>query len=260
MSDKDQDAALRQMALHRGFKLVKSRRRKPGGDYGLYGLTDAEGAHIIGFGGDGLTAGAREIEAYLRKGERVTWQTSVSATPARAVSNAKPAQAAEPEQAHEPPRRAAAPKPVPPPLPPEPPRPTLAIRKAGANDIEALAPLMAADVDPQSLGTRLSEIAKAMGGVLVADRDGLLGVIAWVPVPTLQHGPVGRITLILVAERERRAGIGRMLFDAAAAELAKRGCATIEAMSDIEMRNAHGFFRALGFEQTSYRFALRSDE
>ena len=31
---------LREMAANRGLKLVSSRRRKPGGDFGKYGLKD----------------------------------------------------------------------------------------------------------------------------------------------------------------------------------------------------------------------------
>ena len=38
----EQDDALREMAANRGCKLVKSRRRKPGGDFGRYGLKDAK--------------------------------------------------------------------------------------------------------------------------------------------------------------------------------------------------------------------------
>ena len=51
----EQDDALREMAANRGCKLVKSRRRKPGGDFGRYGLKDAKsGNEVLGFG---VTAG-----------------------------------------------------------------------------------------------------------------------------------------------------------------------------------------------------------
>ena len=71
--DKD---ALREMARHRGLKLKTSRRRKPGGDFGKYGLTDAAGEAVLGIGENGLTASAEEIEAYLRDAARATWKTS----------------------------------------------------------------------------------------------------------------------------------------------------------------------------------------
>ena len=42
MADETIDQKLRDMAEHRGLKLLKSRKRKPSsGDYGKFGLTDA---------------------------------------------------------------------------------------------------------------------------------------------------------------------------------------------------------------------------
>jgi hypothetical protein len=76
------DAMLRELAQHRGFKLVKSLRRKPGkGDYGRYGLADAKsGKQCFGFGKRGLTATAEEIEGYLRSEAAAAWKTSIAAT------------------------------------------------------------------------------------------------------------------------------------------------------------------------------------
>lgn len=79
----EQDDQLREMAAHRGLKLVKSRRRKPGGDFGLYGLKDAEGAPVFGIEGDGLTATTAEIGDYLRGATRDTWGKSAGSVKAR---------------------------------------------------------------------------------------------------------------------------------------------------------------------------------
>jgi mannose-6-phosphate isomerase-like protein (cupin superfamily) len=68
--------ALREMARHRGLMLKASRRRKPGGDFAKFGLTDAKGAAVLGIGKSGLTASADEVEAYLRDATRATWKTS----------------------------------------------------------------------------------------------------------------------------------------------------------------------------------------
>lgn len=77
----EQDDELRAMATHRGLKLVKSRRRKAGGDFGLYGLKDAAGAEVFGFGPGGLRADAAAIRDFLRGGMRSDWSTSVETTP-----------------------------------------------------------------------------------------------------------------------------------------------------------------------------------
>ena len=72
----ERDEALREMARHRGLKLQKSRRRKAGGDFGLYGLVDAAGEAVLGIGATGLEASAEDIEAYLRAAMRATWRSS----------------------------------------------------------------------------------------------------------------------------------------------------------------------------------------
>ncbi|HEY0326900.1 MAG TPA: hypothetical protein VGC46_13120, partial [Allosphingosinicella sp.] len=77
MSDPS-DEQLREAARARGFRLVKSRRRKSGGDFGRYGLTDlASGRECMGFGDDGLTATAEEVLSYLRGGEVASWKRSL---------------------------------------------------------------------------------------------------------------------------------------------------------------------------------------
>lgn len=77
------DDALRESARHRGLKLVRSRRRKPGGDFGKFGLTDAAGKKLFGFGADGLTASAEDIQAYLRGAMRSDWQEAAKGLPKR---------------------------------------------------------------------------------------------------------------------------------------------------------------------------------
>jgi hypothetical protein len=82
---------LRAMAEHRGLKLVRSRKRTPGaGDYGKYGLTDADGKALLGVGKDGLTASAKDIEEYLRGGALSSWKRSAETTPDRPPSKSRP--------------------------------------------------------------------------------------------------------------------------------------------------------------------------
>ncbi len=80
-SERDDD--LRESARHRGLKLVKSRRRKAGGDAGKFGLTDASGKELFGFGADGLTASADEIADYLRGASRNDWAEAAKGLPKR---------------------------------------------------------------------------------------------------------------------------------------------------------------------------------
>lgn len=87
---------LREMAAHQGLKLRTSRRRKPGGDFGRFGLVDPDGAAVFGVGDSGLEADAAGIEAFLRDRTRASWQTST-----KGLKRIKP-------------------KPAPPPPPPKP--------------------------------------------------------------------------------------------------------------------------------------------
>lgn len=74
---------LREMATHRGLKLLASRRRKPGGDFGKYGLSDAKGEPVLGVGKDGVTASADEVEDYLRGAASNAWSKSAGSIKAR---------------------------------------------------------------------------------------------------------------------------------------------------------------------------------
>jgi predicted N-acetyltransferase YhbS len=253
--DKERDSMLRETALHRGFRLVKSRRRKPGGDYGLYGLTDARtGQDCFGIGKDGLEATADEIEEYLRGAAKADWKRSLkSAGQAARSSPANRPVRGERSTTRPPPD----PKPEPE-LKPEPSSPERVVRDAKAGDAESIAALILAagsDSSERDITATLRQLVHAGAAPLVADEGGIVGCVAWHVLPALQHSePVGRLTLLLVAPDERRRGIGRELAEAAEARLKQRGCGTIEAVSDIELTNAHGFFRKLGYGRTSYRF------
>ncbi|MBB5709755.1 cupin domain-containing protein [Sphingomonas xinjiangensis] len=58
------------------MKLIRSRRRKPGGDYGLFGLEDAAGKPVLGVEDGVLSATYEEVEAYLRGRLHADWAQS----------------------------------------------------------------------------------------------------------------------------------------------------------------------------------------
>jgi len=116
--------ALREMARHRGLKLKTSRRRKPGGDFGLFGLVDAADEPVLGIGAKGLEASADEVEAYLRDAMRATWKSSAGTVKARKKVVREPEPEPEPKSEPKPepkprpvPKSRPAPKPKPKPKP-----------------------------------------------------------------------------------------------------------------------------------------------
>ena len=255
MSDATRDQTLREMAAHRGFKLVKSRRRKVGaGDYGKYGLTDAGGKPLLGVGDDGLTASLEDIEAFLRKGptRKATTATHENVEPAlRPRARRSIGQTPTPAK-----KIAAKPAPTPEPAP-------LRIRAAKRTDAAGMAVLLRqlaqTTIDEHGVAHNLERVRKARGGAIVAVLEGIVGCCGWTLIPTLHHGLIGRITVLLVDGAHRRRGIATAMLDAATTALREAGCTRIEAMSDIDIKNAHNFFRASTFEQTSYRFARAID-
>lgn len=306
MDNETIDQKLRAMAEHRGLKLVKSRRRKPGvGDYGKFGLTDADGKPLLGISDAGLEASADDVETYLRAGAASTWKASADSTPARVKQDSRsttyakgdakkaddddasvirPRASRKREATAQPPRKSATVEPSARTRPkttateaavaadhkpsartkPTPPEPELTVRLARPADAEALLPLLRqlahVKIDELAVARNLKTALKADAGMAVAELDGLVGCCAWAVIPAIQHGPVGRLTVLLVAEEHRRNGIATALLEMAVTALRNAGCKAIEAMSDIEVRNAHNFFRTLKFEQTSYRFARPIDD
>lgn len=81
---------LREMASNRGLRLVASRRRKPGGDFGKYGLNNAKGDPVFGVDKDGLSASAEEIEDYLRGATSNAWSKSAGSAKSRPKPKAEP--------------------------------------------------------------------------------------------------------------------------------------------------------------------------
>ena len=268
MAEAERDRRLREAAANRGLKLVKSRRRKPGaGDYGKFGLTDTEGRPLLGIGRDGLTATPEEIEAFLHKGLVADWKSSLNQSGAPAPAARRKAKPAPPEEvgaAGSPGRSEARKLRRDEPIEKEEPRsapkpPPLRIREGRPADSEAIAALLEGlgfETPAEELSTRIARLRKGGEPVLVAERDGLVGCLAWHVTPVLHRPrPVGRITVLVVAESERRRGTGRALVDAASERCAAKGCGLIEVTSNIDLGPAHAFYRRLGFERTSYRFA-----
>ncbi len=259
MAGSEGDQALRDMAKARGFRLAKSRRRKPGGDFGKFGLTDVKtGKPCFGVGARGLEASAKEVEAFLRSRTQADWKSSISAPeprseppPKRKAPPAKPAKpmpkpAGKPTPAA---RRAPPPKPRP--------EPKLVIREATNKDARAIAALVEGDgPDPKHIAATMRALVKDGTPVLVADRGGLVGAVSYDPVRSLHHSaPIGRISFLATADTARRQGIGAALLAEAERRLRKLGCDTFELVTLIELSNANSFLRGHGYKRDGYRFA-----
>jgi ribosomal protein S18 acetylase RimI-like enzyme len=234
--------ALAESARNRGLKLIRSRVRTPGKRrFGKAGLTDAAGNPVFGMDAKGPTAKPEEVEAYLRTVGAQDWGASLGEEVPPRKPNKKPA-----------------PKPKPPRKPKPAAKPQVReARPADAPAAVALAALLGADLDEKAVRKRIAALTRDQVPPLVVtlDRE-VVGLCVFGRIATLHRDrPTGHVTLLAVAQQVRRQGIGRLLLEAAEARLAAIGCGRVEiAVGDTRV-DAHAFYRHLGYERTSIRFA-----
>lgn len=90
--------------------------------------------------------------------------------------------------------------------------------------------------------------------LLVADYKGeVVGTIVFLIVPNLSHRalPWALVENVVVDENYRRHGIGKLLMDYAITRAKKAGCYRIALSSDKRRKEAHQFYRSLGFEASA---------
>ena len=253
MSDEQLDE-LAEAARNRGLRLVRSRVRTPTKRrFGKAGLTDKTGKPVFGMDAKGPIAKPEEVQNYLRNLGAKDWGASLDVA---VMPRKKPRKVRQAANDAEP---APAPSPPPPAPPPPKPNPKLEVRDAKPRDSAAIARLIRLldhEVDEKGVKKRVSALARDRLAPLVATLGkevvGLCGIHRMVTIH--REKPVGRITILVVAEDARDQGIGRMLTDAAEVRLRKLGCGMVEVTSNDRLTRAHAFYRHLGYERTSMRF------
>ncbi|HEY77598.1 MAG TPA: GNAT family N-acetyltransferase [Dehalococcoidia bacterium] len=93
--------------------------------------------------------------------------------------------------------------------------------------------------------------------LLVAEEAGeVIGSLALVIVPNLSHGarPWAVIENVIVDERYRRCGVGRLLMEYAVNQAKEADCCRVGLMSNVIREESHQFYRDMGFEASAYGF------
>ena len=93
--------------------------------------------------------------------------------------------------------------------------------------------------------------------LLVAEENGaVVGTVVVLVVPNLSHGarPWAIVENMVVDGRYHRRGIGRLLMEYAIACARQAGCYKVQLLSNKKRRQAHRFYRSLGFEASAHGF------
>ena len=93
--------------------------------------------------------------------------------------------------------------------------------------------------------------------LIVAEEAGkVVGTLTLVIIHSLVHdaSPWAVVEHLVVGEKLRRKGIGKMLMEYAVAKAKKAGCYKIQLSSDKRRRSAHKFYRSLAFNSCSLGF------
>ena len=129
---------------------------------------------------------------------------------------------------------------------------------ADASDIAGLLGQLGYPMTAREAAGRMEAVAgDPTAAMLVATGWGpVVGVVA-VNWCAMLHRParIARITTLVVDDAARGTGVGRMLVKAASQWARTAGCDTLELTSGVQRHDAHAFYRAIGFENSSLRFS-----
>ena len=139
----------------------------------------------------------------------------------------------------------------------------LDIRQAQRGDEEALARLLGVlgyPMDAAAVPDSLMAYEGPCSRVWVAAcEEDVAGFLSFHAIPLFHEpGRLGRITAMAIDPAFQRRGVGRALVAAAEAFAVDCGCVRMEVTSgDRREKDAHVFYRALGYESDCRRFLKR---
>lgn len=131
------------------------------------------------------------------------------------------------------------------------------VRAAGVDDaVQLIALIGLLDHEVSLAGVRERLVNGGMPTLVAVEGETVIGLCGLHMMSAIHREQVvGRVTILVVAEDRRGAGIGRLLIEAAEQRLAAEGCGLVEVTSNDRLVEAHQFYAAMGYDRTSQRFA-----
>lgn len=106
----------------------------------------------------------------------------------------------------------------------------------------------------------LAEIRASPGHeLLVVQSQGeVVGTMALITVPNLSHNACAWAIVenLVIAEKHRRRGLGRLLMEYAITKAREAGCHKLVLTSDKRRVDAHRFYRSMGLKASAHGFRL----
>jgi N-acetylglutamate synthase-like GNAT family acetyltransferase len=139
------------------------------------------------------------------------------------------------------------------------------LRPARVEDAARIAELLGQlgyPASPEEAARRLQVVNDSDADeVWVAERkDTIVGLVAIHVSAALEYdGDVAKVGAIVVDEAVRRQGVGEQLMAVAERQARRRGCVLLFLTTAERRKDAHAFYRGLGFDETGRRFAKALD-
>lgn len=136
-------------------------------------------------------------------------------------------------------------------------------RTSDANDIARLTVQLGYEVEASIVGARLSRmLSRPDHQFFVAEDDGR--VVGWLHAAIAEFVEVEEFVVIgglVVDERHRRKGVGRLLMCRAEDWARTHGCSIVRLWSSVSRTAAHVFYQELGYRKikTQYSFVKSFD-
>jgi GNAT superfamily N-acetyltransferase len=136
------------------------------------------------------------------------------------------------------------------------------VRVADARRIAELLGQLGYPADENAVERRLERLDRSEADAtwVAEDGDELVGLVGIHISQVLAYDrDAAKVSEIVVDDRYRRRGVGARLMEVAEDEARRRGCVVLFLTTAERRKDAHAFYRRLGFEETGRRFAKPLD-
>ena len=135
------------------------------------------------------------------------------------------------------------------------------VRAAELRDADALSSLVGELGYPSTADRLLPRLSRLLANervrvLVAAQREALVGLCTAHLLTTIHaDGDVAQLTALVVAERARGSGVGRMLVEETEGWARRQGAGRIVVTTALHRAGAHAFYEKLGYSHTGRRYA-----